>query len=220
MAILEDLLKGPDPVKSDRLTGPILDSTSLLGIDVWRQAFDGFDLFADAQAVAGLPVEQLQYLSDLRVDRFLHHTLSHEFELLDVWLGRNHGHSEAAQVALFLQRRQRLSARRWVEEQEKLYLWAQKNERDDLAGSILGWRLLCQDLAESLLGWSSRRPDDPRGQQIRLWQDSLGFYPQNRLRTWAIRFLEDARAPQILAWEDAMTREIFEAHPELLAETR
>ncbi|MBV8142505.1 MAG: hypothetical protein JO279_00745 [Verrucomicrobia bacterium] len=219
MDILDDLLKVPEPFKSDQLTGSILDSTTLLGTNLWRQASNDFDLFAEPEAVAGLSLEQQQYLSDLRVDRFLHQTLAHEFELLDLWLERNQDHPEAARVALFLRHRQRLGQKSWIDDQEKLYLWAQKHEREDLAVSILGWRLLCQDLAESLLAWSSRNPDDPRVQQIRLWQESPGFYPQNRLRTWAIRFPEDARAPQILAWEELTTREIMASHPELLTET-
>jgi hypothetical protein len=220
MDTLDELLKGPDPVKSDQLTGPILDSTPLLATDVWQEAIDHFDVFAEADANAGFPVEQQQYLSDLTVDRYLYDTLAHEFELLDVWLGKNPGHPEATQVASFLRRREQFGARSWIDQQEKLYLWAQKNERDDIAASILGWRLLCRELADSLLAWSSQKHHDPRGQQIRLWQDSLGFYPQNRLRIWALRFLEDARAPQILAWEAAMNREIFETHPELLTGTR
>jgi hypothetical protein len=220
MDTLDELLKGPDPVKSDQLTGPILHSTPLLGMDVWQEAIDEFDAFAEAEANAGLPLEQQQYLSDLRVDRYLYDTLAREFELLAVWLRENPGHREASQVASFLQRRELLGARSWVDHQEKLYLWAQKNDQTDFAASILGWRLLCQELAESLLAWSSQNHLDPRARQIRLWQDSQGFYPQNRLRIWALRFLEDLRAPQILGWDAAMNREIFETHPELLTGTR
>jgi hypothetical protein len=214
---LDELLKDPELVKSDQLTGRILHSASLLGTDLWQEAIDHFDVFAEAETNAGLPLEQQQYLSDLRVDRYLYDTLACEFELLDVWLRKNAGHPEARQVSSFLQRRERFGGRSWIDRQEKLYLWAQKNERDDIGASILGWRLLCQELAESLLVWSLQRHHDPRGQHIRLWQDSQGFYPQNRLRIWALRFLEDARAPQILAWETAMNREIFETHPELLS---
>jgi hypothetical protein len=220
MDTLDDLLKGPDPIKSDQLAGPILRSTPLLGTDVWQEAIDHFDVFAEAEANASLPVEQQQYLSDLRVDRYLYDTLAREFELLDVWLRENPGHPEATQVASFLQRRDQFGARSWIDQQEKLYLWARVNERDNIAASILGWRLLCQELAESLLAWSSQKHQDQRGQQIRLWQDSQAFYPQNRLRIWALRFREDARAPQILTWEAAINREIFETHPELLTGTR
>jgi hypothetical protein len=211
---LDELSNVPAPVKSDQLTGPILHSAPMLGTDVWQEAIDSFDVLAETNA--GLPVEQQQYLSDLRVDRYLYHTLAREFDLLDVWLRKSPAHPEAARVAAFLRRRQQFGAPSWIDLQEKLYLWAQKNERDDLASSILGWRLLCQELAESLLAWSSPKPHDPRGQQIRLWQDSQGFYPQNRLRIWALRFPEDARAPQILEWEAAIKREMFETHPELL----
>jgi hypothetical protein len=220
MDTLDELLKGQAPVKSDHLTGPILHSTPLLGTDVWREAVDQFDVFAEAEANTGLPVEQQQYLSDLRVDRYLYDTLAREFELLDVWLRQNPGRSEATQVASFLQRRHQLGARSWIEQQEKLYLWARKNERDDVGASILGWRLLCQDLAGSLLAWSSQQLHGLRGQQIQLWQDSQGFYPQNRLRIWALRFFEDARAPQILAWEAAMNRALVETHAELLTGSR
>jgi hypothetical protein len=220
MDTLDELLKGPHPVKSDQLSGPILHSTPLLGMDVWQEAIDQFDAFAEAEANTGLPLEQQQYLSDLRVDRYLYDTLAREFELLAAWLPENPGHREASQVASFLSRRERLGPRSWVDHQEKLYLWAQKSGQNDIADSILGWRLLCQELAKSLLAWSSRNHHDPRARQIRLWQDSQGFYPQNRLRIWALRFLEDLRAPQILGWDAAMNREIFATHPELLTGTR
>ena len=55
---LDKLLKGPDLITSDQATGPILDSISLLERDVWQEAFDRFDIFADAESHAGLPVEQ------------------------------------------------------------------------------------------------------------------------------------------------------------------
>jgi hypothetical protein len=214
---LDELANLPALVKSDQLTGPILHSAPLLGTDVWQDAIDSFDVLTDTEANAGLPMTQQQYLSDLIVDRYLYDTLAREFDLLEVWLRKSPAHPpETARVAAFLQRRHSFGARSWIDQQEKLYLWAQKNERDDFGSSILGWRLLCQGLAESLLAWSSPKPDDPRGQQIRLWQDSPGFYPQNRLRIWALRFLEDPRAPQILAWEAAMKRQLFETHPELL----
>jgi len=216
---LDELLKGPDVIESDQLTGLILDSTPLLETDLWQEAIDHYDVFAEAEANAGLPMEHQQYLSDLRVDRYLYDTLAREFELLDVWLRNNSGRPEAIQVASFAQRLDRFGPRSWIDQQEKLYLWAIKNEQDDTAGSILGWRLLCQELAGSLVEWSLQKDHDPRGQQIRLWQDSPGFYPQNRLRIWALRFLEDARAPQILAWEAAIKSEIVENHPELFAET-
>ena len=213
---LDELPNFPALITSDHLTGPILLSAPLLGIDVWQEAIDSFDALADAKTNAGLPLEQQQYLGDLRVDRYLYDTLAREFDLLDVWLRKSPAHPEAAQWQRFCgagnnsvpdpgltSRRNSTSGRR-------------KIERDDFASSILGWRLLCQELAESLLAWSSPKPHDPRGQQIRLWQDSQGFYPQNRLRIWALRFPEDARTPQILEWEAAMKREMFETHPELL----
>ena len=213
-------MKNPAPIKSDQLSGRILNSTLFLETDVWREAIEHFDVFDDAEAHAGLPIEQQQYLSDLRVDRYLCDTLEREFELLDVWLQKNSDHPEASQVASFLRRREQFGARSWIDRQEKIYLWAQKNERSDVAASVLGWRLLCRELAESLLVWSAPRLHDPRGQQIQLWQDSAGFYPQNRLRIWALRFLEDARAPQILSWEAAIKLEISETHPELLSGAR
>jgi hypothetical protein len=220
MNTLDELWNSPHPVESDQLTGPILHSTPLLGADIWQEAIDHFDVFAEAEANAGLPLEQQQYLSDLRVDRYLYETLAHEFELLDFWLQNNPGHPEAGRVTTFLQRRKQLGAQSWIDQQEKLYLWAQRHQRDDLAASILGWRLHCQDLADMLLAWTSQKYHDPRARQIRLWQDSQGFYPQNRLRIWALRFLEDARAPQILTWEAALNREILETHPALLNGTR
>jgi hypothetical protein len=213
---LDRFLKGPDLITSDQAAGPILDSIPLLEKDVWQEAFDQFDIFAEAEIDAGLPVAQQQYLSDLRVDRFLYDTLALEFGLLDVWLRNNRRRPETIQVESFLRRREQFGARSWIEQQEKLYLWATKNEQAELAASILGWRLLCQELAESLLQWSMQNHHDARGRQIRLWRDSPGFYPQIRLRIWALRFLEDARAPQILAWETAVNREIVETHPELL----
>lgn len=215
MDTLDELLKGPDLVKSDELTGPILQSTPLLGRDIWQQAIDDFDVFADCEANANLSLEQQQYTTDLRVDHYLYLTLKNEFELLDLWLRNNHGHPEAAPIALFLQRQNQSGSPSWIDRQEKLYLWAQRNGGHEIAASILGWRLLCQELAESLLTWSSHHQHDARGRQIMLWQDSPGFYPQNRLRIFALRFLEDARAPQILSWEAAVNREILKIHPEL-----
>jgi hypothetical protein len=212
----EEVFKGPEFVKSDHLTGPILCSAPLLGIDIWQQAFDRYDPLAEAAVQSTLPLEQQQYLSDLRVDFYLHDTLAREFELLDFWIRENSKHPAAAQVESFLKRREKSRDRSQIDQQERLFLWAQKNQPDETAASILGWRLLCQDMAEWLLDWALRQPEDLRGQHIRLWRESTGFYPQNRLRIWAIRFLEDARAPQILAWDTAMYREIFETRPELV----
>jgi hypothetical protein len=219
MKSLDELLKGPEFVKSDRLTESILCSAPLLGTDIWQEALDRYDPLAGAALQSTLSLEQQQYLSDLRVDLYLHDTLAREFELLAAWIRENPHHPATAQVESFLKRREQFGERSQIEQQERLFLWAQKHEPDEIATSILGWRLLCQDLAEWLLDWALQRPEDPRGQHIRLWQDSRGFYPQNRLRIWAIRFLEDARAPQILAWEKAIYREIFEIHPELVIVT-
>ena len=216
MDSLDEPLPSPEVIKSERLTGPLLDSTPLLGTDIWREAADHFDVYAEAEANAGLSLEQQQYLSDLRVDRHLYDTLEDEFDLLGSWLRTHAGNPEATPVAAFVERRAQLGVRSWIDQQEELYLWANEHEQTDLAGSILGWRLLCQELAGSLLGWSGQRHDDPRARQIRLWQESPGFYPQNRLRIWALRFFEDARAPQVLAWERAIRNEIAEAHPALL----
>jgi hypothetical protein len=216
MNSLDKLLEIPLLTTSDQVTGQLLDSTALLEKDVWQIAIDHFDVFAEVDANAGLSLEQQQYLTDLRVDRSLYDTLADEFELLHDWLRKNPGGREAALVASFMQRRAQLGERSRIDRQEKLYLWATKNKQEDLAASILGWRLLCRELADSLLAWSEHRPDDPRGRQIRLWQDSPGFYSQNRLRIWAVRFIEDARAPQILAWETALNGEIDQSHPELL----
>jgi hypothetical protein len=213
---LDKLLEGPQLITSDRVTGRILDSTTLLEKDVWQIAVNRLDAFAEVDANAGLPVEQQQYLTDRRVDRSLYDTLAEEFALLQDWLEKNLERPEIGPVASFMRRRTQLGKRARIDQQEKLYLWATKNKREDLAGSILGWRLLCLELADSLLAWSVQNLGDPRGRQIRLWQDSPGFYPQNRLRIWAVRFLEDARAAQILAWETAVNDEIDRSHPELL----
>ena len=218
MNMFEELVKGPDFVKSDHLSGSILCSAPLLRVDVWQEAFDRYDPFADSES--SLSVEQQQYRSDLSVDRYLYDTLALEFQLLATWIDQNPNHPAAAQVESFLKRREQLGAQSRIEQQEPLFLWAQRNEPDEIAASILGWRLLCDDLAECLLDWALQQPHDLRWQHIRLWQQSRGFYPQNRLRIWALRFLEDARAPQILAWETTMYREIFEAHPELLTVTQ
>jgi hypothetical protein len=213
---LDKLLDGPLLITSDQVTGQIVDSTALLQKDVWQMAIDRFDVFAEANAQAGLSIEQQQYLTDLSVDRSLYDTLADEFELLQDWLKKNPERPEAALVASFARRRTQIGKRIRIDQQEKLYLWATKNKQEDLATSILGWRLLCRDLADLLLAWAVQNPDDVRGRQIRLWQNSPGFYPQNRLRIWAVRFLEDARAPQILAWETALNGEIEQSHPELL----
>jgi hypothetical protein len=215
----DKLLPGPNLILTDQATGPILDSIPLLEIDVCQEASDRFDLFVEPEINAGLPIEQQQYLSDLRIDHSLYDTLEHEFGLLDVWLSNHRGRPESIPVESLVRRRAQLSARSWIDQQENLYLWATKNEQTEPAASILGWRLLCQELAESLLDWSAQKYHDPRGRQIRLWRNSPGFYPQNRLRIWALRFLEDARAPQILAWETAVRGEIVETRPELLSGT-
>jgi len=220
MNSFDELLEGPEFVKSDHLTGPILCSVPLLGTDIWQEALDRYDPLGEAEIQSTLPLEQQQYLSDLRVDLYLHDTLAREFELLAVWMRENPKHPATAQVESFLKRREQFGERSQIEQQERLFLWAQINEPDEIAASILGWRLLCLDMAEWLLDWASRQPQDPRAKHISLWQESRGFYPQNRLRIWAIRFLEDARAPQILAWETAMYREIFEIHPEIVTVTR
>jgi hypothetical protein len=220
MNSFDELLKGPDFVKADHLIGSIFSSIPLLGIDVWQETLDRYDPLAESEVRPTLPLEQQQYLNDLQIDRSLHDTLAREFELLSVWKRENPRHPATAQVESFLNRREKFGERSRIELQERIFLWAQKNEPDEIAVSILGWRLLCQEMAGWLLDWASRRPQELRSQHIRLWQESPGFYPQNRLRIWALRFLEDARAPQILAWETATYREIFESHPELVTTTR
>ena len=107
-------------------------------MDIWQEAIDDFDVFADAKTNASLSLEQQQYLSDLRVDRYLYDTLTHEFELLDLWLRNNPGIRKQPQVALFLQRQNQSGSRSWIDRQEKLYLWAQQNGGYDIAASILG----------------------------------------------------------------------------------
>jgi hypothetical protein len=220
MDTIDSLLKGPEPVSDNHLVGPVFDSTPLLKRDVWQEAFTQLDAFAESDADPGLPLEQQQYLRDLSVDRFLHATLEREFVLLETWLRKNRQHPEARTVTAFLQRREQLGPITWMEQQEILYVWALRNEREELATSILGWRLLCEELADSLLAWSPENDGDLRGQVIRFWQDSHGFYPQNRLRIWALRFLEDARATQVLVWEMAVNQVILETRPELLIGTR
>ena len=89
MKSFDELLKGPEFVKSDHLTGPILCSAPLLGIDIWQEALDRYDPFPEAEGQSSLPLEQQQYLSDLRVDLYLNDTLAREFELLAVWIREN-----------------------------------------------------------------------------------------------------------------------------------
>lgn len=84
----DELLKGPQFDKSDHLTGPILCSAPLLGIDIWQEALDRYDPLAAAEGQSSLPLEQQQYLSDL----YLHDTLTREFELLAVWMRGNPKH--------------------------------------------------------------------------------------------------------------------------------
>src|ERR1700756_3034986 len=98
MDSLDELLPSPEVIKSERLPGPLLDSTPLLGTDILREAADHFDVYAEAEANAGLSLEQQQYLSDLRVDRLLYDTLAREFELLGLWLQENPQHPQATQV--------------------------------------------------------------------------------------------------------------------------
>src|SRR5271165_3908943 len=139
MDSLDEPLPSPEVIKSERLTGPLLDSTPLLGTDIWREAADHFDVYAEAEANAGLSLEQQQYLSDLRVDRHLYDTLEDEFDLLGSWLRTHAGNPEATPVAAFVERRAQLGVRSWIDQQEELYLWANEHEQTDLAGSILGW---------------------------------------------------------------------------------
>src|SRR5260370_9249389 len=160
MNSFDELLKGPEFVKSDHLTGPILCSAPLLGIDIWQEALDRYDPLAEAEGQASLPLEQQQYLSDLRVDLYLHDTLAREFELLAVWARENPKHPATAQVESFLKRQEQFGERSLIEEQERLFLWAQKNEPDEIAASILGCRLLCQHMPECLLAWALRQPQD------------------------------------------------------------
>jgi hypothetical protein len=220
MDAIEKHLKGPEPLIGTQLAGPVFDSTPLLQRDVWQEALDHLDAFAETDTNRDLTLEQQQYLKDLKVDRYLHATLEREFVLLEGWLRINRRHPESVHVTAFLQRREQFGPVSWIDQQEMLYLWALRNEREEPASSILGWRLLCEELADSLLGWASQNKGDRRGQLIRLWQNSHGFYPQNRLRVWALRFLEDARAPQVLVWETAVTHVIVETRPELLVGTR
>jgi hypothetical protein len=207
-----------EPLNANHLNEPVFDSEPLLGIGVWEEASKSLDAAVEAAKDGNFVLEQQQYLSDLTIDRHLHVTLEREFVLLDHWLRDNRGHLESPKVASFLGRREQFAPLSWVDRQERLFLWASKHEADDLAGSILGWRLICRELANSLLEWAPGNQGDLRGRMIvRLWRGSLGYYPQNRLRTWALRFLEDSRAPQVLAWEGEINRQILETHPELLA---
>jgi hypothetical protein len=220
MDTIDHLPKAAEPVSSTYLASPVFDSTKLLKRDVWQEAFNQLDTFAESNANPGLPLEQQQYLRDLSVDRVLHTTLAREFMLLETWFRKNRRHPESNNVAAFLQRKQQLGPIEWIDQQELLYVWALRNEREEVATSILGWRLLCQEFADSLLAWSPETDGDLRGLVIRSWQDSHGFYPQNRLRIWALRFLEDARAPQVLVWEMAVNQVILDTRPELLIGTR
>jgi hypothetical protein len=220
MDTIDHLPKGPELVSSNHLASPVFDSTPLLKRDVWQEAFNQLAAFVESDADPGLPLEQQQYLRDLSVDRFLHATLAREFVLLETWLRKNRRHPEANNVIAFLQRKEQLGPIAWIEQQEILYLWALRHEREEVATSILGWRLLCGELADSLLAWSPENDGDLRGRVIRFWQDSHGFYPQNRLRIWALRCLEDARAPQVLVWETAVNQVILDTRPELLIGTR
>src|ERR1700759_4504106 len=102
---LDKLLDGSHLITADRVTGQILDSTGLLEKNVWQIAIDHFDVFAEVDANAGLPVEQKQYLTDLSVDHSLYDTLADELELLQDWLKKNPGRPEAALVASLLVRR-------------------------------------------------------------------------------------------------------------------
>jgi hypothetical protein len=160
---LNNLLNGPAIVTSDQVSGRILDSTPLLETDVWQDAVDHFDGFAEAEANAGLALEQQQYLVDLRIDRFLHDRLASECGFLAVWLQNNPGSPEAGQVASLMRLRDQFGARARIDQQEKFYLWATRNNQDNLAGSILGWRLLCQELAGFAGILSSESPEDMGG---------------------------------------------------------
>ena len=207
-----------EPVKNDDLKQPVFDSEPFLGLDIWEEASACLDASVETAAKGNRLLEQQQYVSDLAIDRHLHKTLEREFVLLDLWLRNNRRHSESTRVAAFLRRREQFAPLSWVERQEPFYLWALKHEADDLACSILGWRLLCRDLADSLIEWALDREQDLRSEIInQLWHGSPGYYPQNRLRIWAVRFLEDSRAPQVLVWENAINEVLLNTHPELVS---
>ena len=53
METIDDLFKGPDPITSDQLTGQLLNSVPLLGTDVWQEAINKFDEFAETEVNAG-----------------------------------------------------------------------------------------------------------------------------------------------------------------------
>src|ERR1700754_204267 len=111
METLDEILQGFDPVTSDRLTGPVLQSPPLLGKDVWQEAIDHFDIFAGIETGAGLSLAQQQYQSDRRIDHYLYDTQVREFELLEAWWQKNAKHPKAAAVASFLERRLQLGTR-------------------------------------------------------------------------------------------------------------
>jgi hypothetical protein len=110
-----------------------LSSAPLLGIDIWQQALDRYDALAEAEVQSILPLEQQQYLSDLRVDFYLYDTLAREFELLDFWIRENPKHPAAAQVESFLKRREKFGARSKIDQQERLFLLPQKHKPDEIA---------------------------------------------------------------------------------------
>ena len=100
METLDELLPGFDPINSDRLTAPVLQSSRLLGQDIWQQAIDHFDIFAGSEARVGFSLEERQYQSDRRVDYYLYDTLVHEFELLDAWWQKNFEHPAGVRVTI------------------------------------------------------------------------------------------------------------------------
>src|SRR5260370_33552135 len=72
MNSFDELLKGPEFVKSDRLTGPILCSAPLLGIDVWQEALDRYDTLGKPGAHSIFSSCQSDYLTYRSVDLALH----------------------------------------------------------------------------------------------------------------------------------------------------
>ncbi len=214
MAELEDLTDALDFVKNDQLNGPIFATEPLLHRNIWQEAYETFNaLIPDSSS---LPLEQQQYLSDLRLDLFLHDTLRLEFEIVRSWLKEHPNHPEALRSQHFLARSSLLRHRSEFVNQQALFIWSEANAHEDLAVAIHGLRRLARGLADHLIDWSDLHPEDPRACLVRLWNSWPGFYPQNRLKIWALRFSEDTRAGQILLWDSQLQKQIHQTHPELL----
>ncbi len=129
-------LEGPEFVKSDHLTGPILCSAPLLGIDIWQEALDRYDPLTEAEVQSSSPRGAAAVPQRSQSRPAIYTTRSRaNLSFSPFGYGRIRTHPATAQVESFLNRREQFGERSRIEQQERLFLWAQENEPDEIAVS-------------------------------------------------------------------------------------